>query len=60
MPLLILSKDDNGSSLEWISADFGFVGCGFGFRFSPTSLRIQIPETPRVWSGFYIAPMEVH
>jgi hypothetical protein len=41
-------RDDNGSGLERISADFRYVGCGFGSDFRPHS-RIWISAT--LWFG---------
>ena len=56
----LLGKDGSGSGLGPISAGFGFPGFGFGFWFSPTVLRVRIPEIFRVWGGFSVVPAELH
>jgi hypothetical protein len=45
---LVLSKDVSGSGSGRISADFGSPVFDFGACFSPTVLRVRIPEIPRV------------
>ena len=45
------SKDDSGSGLGWIFVGSGSLGFSFGAYFSPTVLRVRIPEIPRVWGG---------
>jgi hypothetical protein len=40
----MLSSDGSGSDLEWISADFGYVGCGFGSDFRPQVCGFGYPQ----------------
>ena len=47
-------KDGSGAVSGRVSADFGFVGFGFGFQSSPADFRFRVPEKVRVWGGFQI------
>jgi hypothetical protein len=54
-------RDGSGSGLERISADFRYVGCGFGSDFRPraTGSRIWLSATLCVWGEFYISPTDI-
>jgi hypothetical protein len=39
-----MTRDDCGSGLERISADFGYVGCGFGLDFHPWVRGFGYPQ----------------
>jgi len=47
-----MSKDGSGSGSVRVSAGFGSAVFGFGSWFSPTDLRVRIPEIPRFWGGY--------
>ena len=47
----VATKDGSGSGSGRISASFGSAVFGFGSWFTPTDLRVRIPEIPRFWGG---------
>jgi hypothetical protein len=41
---MYLNRDGSGSGLERISADFGYVSCGFGSNFRPQVRGLGYPQ----------------